>query len=56
MPLAEGDRMESNMMITDIRMIYDYLRDEISRRLFTARLNVSATGDARIHYNASGSV
>lgn len=34
------------MTFTDIRAIYDHLQDEISRKLFTARLNVSVTGDA----------
>lgn len=33
-------------MIKDIRAIYDHMQDEISRKLFIARLNVSATGDA----------
>lgn len=34
------------MTFTDIRAIYDHIQDDISRRLFTARMNVSATGDA----------
>lgn len=34
------------MTFTDIRTIYDHIQDDISRRLFTARMNVSATGDA----------
>lgn len=33
-------------MVKDIRAIYDHMQDEISRKLFIARLNVSATGDA----------
>lgn len=34
------------MTFKDLRIIYEHLQDEISRKLFTARLNVSATGDA----------
>lgn len=34
------------MTFTDIRAIYDHLQDEISRKLFISRMNVSATGDA----------
>lgn len=34
------------MTFTDIRVIYDHIQDDISRRLFTARMNVSVTGDA----------
>lgn len=34
------------MIFTDMNRIYTRLQDEISRKLFTARLNVSATGDA----------
>lgn len=35
------------MTCTDIRTIYTRMQDDISRKLFTARLNVSMTGDAR---------
>lgn len=34
------------MTFTDMNIIYTHLQDEISRRLFAARLSVSATGDA----------
>lgn len=34
------------MTFTDMRMIHSRLQDDVSRKLFTARLNVSATGDA----------
>ncbi|MDE5696547.1 MAG: FkbM family methyltransferase [Lachnospiraceae bacterium] len=34
------------MTFTDMRKIYTHFQDGISRKLFTARLNVSATGDA----------
>lgn len=34
------------MTFTDLRTIHARLQDEISRKLFAARLNVSATGDA----------
>ncbi len=35
------------MTFTDMQVIYDHLQDDVSRKLFTARLNLSATGDAR---------
>ncbi len=38
---------ENKMIFTDTRRIYDHLQDEVSRKLFAARLNVSATGEAR---------
>ena len=34
------------MTFSDIRTIYTCMQDEISRKLFIARLNVSLTGDA----------
>lgn len=34
------------MTFTDMNIIYTHLQDAISQRLFTARLSVSATGDA----------
>lgn len=35
------------MICTDAKIIYDRLQDEISRKLFAAKQNVLATGDAR---------
>lgn len=34
------------MIFEDTQMIYDHLQDDVSRKLFTARLNLAATGEA----------
>lgn len=34
------------VIYTDLRMIYDHLQDDISRKLFTARLDMSVAGEA----------